>query len=162
MTIGLHAQKDELKNAEKAIKSGDFKGALTIIESLDSMEETMDEKYKAQYYFLKGEAYGTRNVKKAAEAYNKLTAFEKQIGKQKYTKEAEPKLNDLLSFISNFNKKRLKMCFYARLQSNLFRCVMRLVLYFLLLLQENSDVGGFVASVAFLNPVINDQATFPG
>ena len=100
MTIGLHAQKDELKNAEKAIKGGDFKGALTIIESLDSMEETMEEKYKAQYYFLKGEAYGTRDVKKAAEAYNKLTAYEKQIGKQKYSKEAEPKLNELLSFVS--------------------------------------------------------------
>lgn len=100
MTIGLHAQKDELKNAEKAIKGGDFKGALTIIESLDSMEETMEEKYKAQYYFLKGQAYGTRDVKKAAEAYNKLTAYEKQIGKQKYSKEAEPKLNELLSFVS--------------------------------------------------------------
>ncbi len=100
MTIGIFAQKDELKNAEKAIKGGDFKGALTIIESLDSMEETMEEKYKAQYYFLKGQAYGTRNVEKAAAAFNKLTAYEKQIGKQKYTKEAEPKLNELLSFVS--------------------------------------------------------------
>lgn len=100
MTIGIFAQKDELKNAEKAIKSGDFKGAIAIIESLDSMEETMEDKYKAQYYFLKGDAYGTRDVKKAAEAYNKLTAFEKQIGKPKYTKEAEPKLNALLTFIS--------------------------------------------------------------
>lgn len=100
MTIGIFAQKDELKNVEKAIKGGDFKGALAIIESLDSMEDTMDEKYKAQYYFLKGEAYGTRDVKKAAEAYNKLTAFEKQIGKQRYSKEAEPKLNSLLNFVS--------------------------------------------------------------
>ena len=100
MTIGIFAQKDELKNAEKAIKGGDFKGALTIIESLDSMEESMEEKYKAHYYFLKGQAYGTRNVEKAAAAFNKLTAYEKQIGKQKYTKEAEPKLNELLSFVS--------------------------------------------------------------
>lgn len=29
-----------------------------------------------------------------------MTAYEKQIGKQKYTKEAEPKLNELLSFVS--------------------------------------------------------------
>ncbi len=100
MTIGIFAQKDELKNAEKAIKGGDFKGALTIIESLDSMEETMEDKYKAQYYFLKGEAYGTRNVKKAAEAYNKLKDFEIKIGKQRYSKEAEPKLNELLMFVS--------------------------------------------------------------
>jgi len=100
MTIGLYAQKDELKNAEKAIKGGDFKTAQTIIESLDAMEETMDEKYKAQYYFLKGQTYGTRDVKKAAEAYNKLITYENQIGKKKYTKEAEPKLNDLLQFVS--------------------------------------------------------------
>ena len=31
MTIGIFAQKDELKNAEKAIKNEDFKGALTIL-----------------------------------------------------------------------------------------------------------------------------------
>ena len=100
MTIGIFAQKDELKNAEKAIKNEDFKGALTIIESLDTMEETMGDKYKAQYYFLKGEAYGTRDVKKAADAFNKLRDFEIKIGKQKYSKEAEPKLNELLSFVS--------------------------------------------------------------
>lgn len=100
ITIGLYAQKDELKNAEKAIKEGSFKTAQTIIESLDTMESTMEEKYKGQYYFLKGQAYGTRDVKKAAEAYNKLMAFEKKIGKQKYTKEAEPKLNDLLQVVS--------------------------------------------------------------
>jgi tetratricopeptide (TPR) repeat protein len=100
ITVGSYAQKDELRDAEKAIKNNDFKGAVAIIESLDSMEETMDEKYKAQYYFLKGQAYGTRNIKKAAEAYDKLTAYEKQIGKQKYSKEAEPKLNELLSFVS--------------------------------------------------------------
>lgn len=100
MTIGIFAQKDELKNAEKAIKGEDFKEAISILETLDSMEETMEEKYKAQYYFLKGQAYGTRNVEKAAAAFNKLTAYEKQIGKQKYTKEAEPKLNELLSFVS--------------------------------------------------------------
>ena len=114
MTIGTFAQKDELKDAEKAIKGGDFKGALAIIESLSSMEDTMDDKYKAQYYFLKGEAYGTRDVKKAAEAYNKLTAFEKQIGKQKYTKEAEPKLNNLLTFVSVEQSRSTFLTFYTK------------------------------------------------
>ncbi len=100
ITIGISAQKDELKNIEKALKGGDFTGATTIIESLNSMEETMEEKYKAQYYFLKGQAYGTRDVKKAAASYDKLIAFEKKIGKQNYSKEAQPKLNELLTFVS--------------------------------------------------------------
>lgn len=100
MTIGLHAQKDELKSAEKALKNSDFKTAQTIIESLDALEATMDSKYKAQFYYLKGQAYGTRDVKKAAEAYNKLFAYENEIGKQKYTKDAQPELNKLLEFVS--------------------------------------------------------------
>lgn len=100
MTIGLHAQKDELKSAGKALKNSDFKTAQTIIESLDALEATMDSKYKAQFYYLKGQAYGTRDVKKAAEAYNKLFAYENEIGKQKYTKDAQPELNKLLEFVS--------------------------------------------------------------
>lgn len=99
-SIGVYAQKNELKSAEKAIKNNDFQGAITIVESLNSMEESMDAKYKAQYYFLKGQAYGNRDVKKAAEAYNKLMTFEKQTGKPKYSKEARPKLNSLIEFVS--------------------------------------------------------------
>lgn len=100
LTMGLHAQKDEIKAVKKALKSNDFKTAQTVIESLESMESTMDAKYKAQYYYLRGQAYGKANIKKAAEAYEKLFAYEKQIGKQKYSKEAEPKLNELLKVVS--------------------------------------------------------------
>ena len=66
----------------------------------------MDAKYKAKYYFLKGSAYGKSNVEKAADAYNKLFAYEKETGKQKYTKVAQPKLNELIQFVS---KKQLSI-----------------------------------------------------
>jgi tetratricopeptide (TPR) repeat protein len=101
MTIGVFAQKDELKAAEKALKKDDFKTAREAILPLESMEETMDPKYKAQYYYVKGQAYGKFNAEKAAEAYNNLFAYEKEIGKSKYTKDAQPKLNDLIQFVSN-------------------------------------------------------------
>jgi tetratricopeptide (TPR) repeat protein len=101
ITLSTFAQKDELKAAGKALKKDDFKTAKEAILPLESMEETMDSKYKAEYYFIKGQAYGKSNVEKAAEAYNKLFAYEKEIGKDKYTKEAQPKLNDLIQYVSN-------------------------------------------------------------
>ncbi len=100
MTIGAFAQKNELKVAEKALNKNDFKTATAAILSLDGMEETMESKYKAKYYYLKGFAYGESNVLKAAEAYNKLFAFEQEMGKTKYTKLAQPKLDGLIKFVS--------------------------------------------------------------
>lgn len=92
-------QKNELKAAEKAIKKNDLKTAKQTIESID--ENSVEAKYKAKYFFLKGSAYGKSDVAKAAEAYNNLFEFEKQTGKQKYTKTAQPKLNELIQFVSN-------------------------------------------------------------
>jgi tetratricopeptide (TPR) repeat protein len=100
MTIGAFAQKNELKAVEKAIKKNDFETAKAAILPLESMEGTMDAKYIAKYYYLKGSAYGKSNVQKAADAYNKLFAVEKEAGKLKYSKLAQPKLNDLIKFVS--------------------------------------------------------------
>lgn len=101
LSIASFAQKNELKAAEKAIKKGQFKEAKAALVSLESLEDSMDAKYKAKYFFLKGSAYGKSNVKKAAEAYNNLFDYEKETGKQKYTKLAKPKLNELIQFVSN-------------------------------------------------------------
>ncbi|MHB0754131.1 tetratricopeptide repeat protein [Polaribacter sp. M15] len=99
MSIGMFGQKNEIKAAEKALKKNDFKTAKQTIESID--ESAVEDKYKAKYYFLKGAAYGKSNVEKAAAAYNKLFAYENEIGKQKYSKEARPKLNTLVQFVSD-------------------------------------------------------------
>ncbi|MBU3010097.1 tetratricopeptide repeat protein [Polaribacter vadi] len=100
MSIGMFAQKNELKAAEKAIKKNDFKTAKAAILPLESMEGSMDAKYEAKYYYLKGATYGKTNVEKAAEAYNKLFEVEKASGSSKYTKIATPKLNELILFVS--------------------------------------------------------------
>lgn len=100
LSIASFAQKDELKAAEKAIKKGEFKEAKAALAGLEATEDSMDSKYKAKYYFLKGSAFGSSNAEKAAAAYNKLIAYEKETGKQKYTKEAEPKLNELIQSVS--------------------------------------------------------------
>jgi tetratricopeptide (TPR) repeat protein len=100
ISLASFAQKDELKAAEKAIKKDLFKEAQAALLPLESIEATMDEKYIAKYYFLKGSAYGKMNVEKAAEAYNKLMEVEKVSGKSKYTDQATPKLNELVQFVS--------------------------------------------------------------
>jgi tetratricopeptide (TPR) repeat protein len=111
MTIGAFAQKNELKAVYKAIKKKDFTTAKATILTLESMEGTMDAKYKAKYYYLKGATYSNSNVQKAADAYNKLFEVEKEIGKTKYTKLAQPKLQTLIETVSKkalnaYNKEK--------------------------------------------------------
>lgn len=45
MTIGVSAQKNELKVAEKALKKNDIATARTAIQSIESMESSMEDKY---------------------------------------------------------------------------------------------------------------------
>lgn len=124
MTIGAYAQKQELKTAEKAIKKLDFKAAITVLKSLDAMEASMDKKYKAKFYYLKGQAYSKSDLKTAAESFNKLFAYEKEIGKSRYSKDAEPMLNTLKEDIRKnafalYEQKDLKnasKAFYLRYQ----------------------------------------------
>lgn len=101
MSVAMFAQKKELRDAEKALKSSDFTTAASNLQSIEGMLDSMDEKYKAQYYFLKAQTLAGKNeLQKAAEMYNTLFDYEKQIGKDKYTKEAEPMLNAIIQKVS--------------------------------------------------------------
>ncbi|MEE9407417.1 MAG: tetratricopeptide repeat protein [Polaribacter sp.] len=102
MTIGAYAQKSELKIVEKAVKKSQFAAALSAITSLESSVGSMDAKYKAKYYYLKGQTLaGSNNFEGASEAFNNLFAFEEEIGKQKYTKYAKPMLDGIIQKVSN-------------------------------------------------------------
>ena len=50
------AQKKELKSAEKAIKSNNFAEAKAALNLAEGLMSSMDEKTKAKYYYLKGQA----------------------------------------------------------------------------------------------------------
>jgi hypothetical protein len=94
-------QKKELKTAEKAIKNSEFAAALTAVTSVDGMLETMDSKYKSKYYFIKAQALaGENNYEAAATNFNNLFSYETEIGKQKYTKDAQPMLSALIQKVS--------------------------------------------------------------
>lgn len=101
MTVLAFGQKKQLRTAEKAIKKQKYTEALSVISSVDGMLAGMDEKYKAKYYFLKGQALaGKKDFEGAAEAYNTLFSYEKEIDRQRYTKDAQPLLNNLVQEVS--------------------------------------------------------------
>ncbi len=110
------AQKDELKAAEKALKNGDAPAAKAAVDKAEGLIENADaKKYKAKFYFLKAKTYydiakknpaGSKEAyQTAAKSFQDLIAYEKEAGKPRYTKEAEPMLNQLIGDVSNKSVK---------------------------------------------------------
>jgi len=107
VTIGMVAQKNELKSADKALKKGDLTLAKTAIDKCDNLMANADPKLKAKYYFLKGKTYAQIGKKQpsldknaydvASNALTKLLDFEKKLGKKIYSDDAAPVLNTLIA-----------------------------------------------------------------
>ncbi|WP_430409410.1 tetratricopeptide repeat protein [Kordia sp.] len=105
ITAFTFAQKKELRTAEKALKKGNTVEAKAAIASVESLIESADAKYKAQYYFLKGKTYfelakkgmdAENSFKTASENFRKLLAFEKEQNKFNYTKDTQPLLQEMI------------------------------------------------------------------
>jgi hypothetical protein len=89
ITISTFAQKNELKIAEKAIKSSDYTNAVTAVLEAESLFANMDNKTKAKFYFLKAQAfYGKKEFQIATDTFEELFNFENAIGKKKYSDQA--------------------------------------------------------------------------
>ncbi len=102
------AQKKELKVAEKAIKSSNFADAKSALQNAEALISAMDEKTKAKFYFLKGQALyanGSGNdsdITEVLNSFKKLIDIEEKSGKMIYT----TKVNDIKLTMSNaFIKK---------------------------------------------------------
>ena len=101
MSVVTFAQKKELRAAEKALSKSDYKTAMASLESVKGMLADMEEKYKSQYYFLNAQVLSGKNdLQGAAEAFNQLFDYEKQTGKKRYSKEAEPMLMSVIQKVS--------------------------------------------------------------
>ena len=116
MATFTFAQKKELKEAEKAIRSNNYSSAKSAIESAEAMMSSMDDKTKAKYYFLKGQAYyanGAGNDAEIAEAlksFKQLTDLEAKTGKKVYT----PKASELKVTMSNAFLERAQNAFNSK------------------------------------------------
>jgi len=126
--MSTFAQKDELKAVEKALKGGDAAAAKTAV---SQAEGKLEDKYKAKFHFLKAKTYydiAKKNPTESAAAYTTaaksfqdLIAYEKEIGKAKYTKEAEPMLNALTDDISNKGIKEYQDKNYTAAKKSMFQ-----------------------------------------
>ncbi|MGB2758568.1 tetratricopeptide repeat protein [Maribacter stanieri] len=102
------AQKNEIKSAEKALKSGDSASAQTAIEAASGTIAAADEKTQAQYYFTRGKIYSDLAKKgnndafeKAATSFKKVIEIEEATGKQKYSAETNQYMAGLTADLVN-------------------------------------------------------------
>ena len=97
ISVATFAQKDQIKAAEKALKGGNAQEAVTILQGAESLISSAADAEKAQYFFVKGNAYlelankkveEGKNLSLAAKSYQDLLAAEKASGKNKYSSQA--------------------------------------------------------------------------
>lgn len=122
ISVASFAQKDEVKSADKALKSGNAEEAKSILEKVEYMIGNSDDALKAQFYFVLGNSNfelakakkdETKNLLGAAKAYNQLAEVEKNSGKSKYTSQSQANLAEVKkiltdSAIADSNSQRYK------------------------------------------------------
>ncbi|WP_026729335.1 tetratricopeptide repeat protein [Flavobacterium denitrificans] len=110
ISVATFAQKDQIKNAEKALKGGDAQGAIAILKDAENLVTNAKDVEQAQYYFVKGNAYldlankkveESKNLSAAAESYKKLIEVEKASGKQKYSTQAAASITSIKGLLIN-------------------------------------------------------------
>ncbi|MCQ0112684.1 tetratricopeptide repeat protein [Zhouia amylolytica] len=128
ITAFSFAQKNELKDADKALKGGDVAGAKAAIEAASPLIANADDKYKAEFYFLKGKTYfdmaqkgmdATNSFKTSLESFNELIEFEKSY-KQKYTDEAKEVMAQMSGALVNSAVEDNKQNNYASAADKLY------------------------------------------
>ena len=96
------SQKKELKSAEKLIKSNNYTEAINILESLNNLIDSADDKTKAKFYYLSGLA-NYQNGESSFE--NKLSSIENFNNAKEVEKEGSKiysiKIDDLLTNLFN-------------------------------------------------------------
>lgn len=104
LSIATFAQKDQIKAAEKALKGGNAEEAITILQGAETASATAPDAEKAQFFFVKGNAFlalanknqdTDKNLTAAAKAYQDLLAVEKASGKAKFSAQATTSIIDI-------------------------------------------------------------------
>ncbi|MHB1147862.1 MAG: tetratricopeptide repeat protein [Lutibacter sp.] len=101
ISMTVFAQNDELKTAEKAVKSNDFTTAMSAINQAEGLIANADQKTKAKFYYLKGMALYQNgapqaDIDKIGAAFNQLINYENETKKPKYSAEIAVLLNKII------------------------------------------------------------------
>lgn len=108
LSVATFAQKKELRAAEKAVKNGEE--VLTILKGAEPLMAAASDEEKAQYFFLKGNAYmdlvdkkvdTDANMALAASTYKELIAAEKASKKVKYSAQAAASITKIKGLLIN-------------------------------------------------------------
>jgi tetratricopeptide (TPR) repeat protein len=104
ISVATFAQKDQIKAAEKALKGGNSQEAVNILVAAESASATAPDAEKAQFFFVKGNAYldlankkvdTDKNLSLAAKAYQDLISVEKASGKMKFSTQAAASVTEI-------------------------------------------------------------------
>ncbi|MBG6111872.1 tetratricopeptide (TPR) repeat protein [Flavobacterium sp. CG_23.5] len=104
ISVATFAQKDQIKAAEKALKGGNSQEAVNILQAAESASATAPDAEKAQFFFVKGNAYldlankkvdTDKNLSLAAKAYQDLISAEKASGKIKFSTQAAASVTEI-------------------------------------------------------------------
>lgn len=110
LSVTSFAQKNEIKAAEKALKSGDANEAITILTAAEYLTANAPDTEKAQFLFVKGNAYldlsnknvsADKNMILAAKAYQDLIEIEKASDKSKYSAQAATSIAEIKGKLIN-------------------------------------------------------------
>jgi tetratricopeptide (TPR) repeat protein len=110
ISMSTFAQKDQIKAAEKSLKGGNSQEAITILQSAESLIANAKDTEKAQFLFVKGNAYldlankkveEVQNLSLAAKTYNELVSLEKTSGKDKYSTQVQTSIGTIKDKLVN-------------------------------------------------------------
>lgn len=110
ISVSNFAQKNEIKAAEKALKSGNAVEARTLLQQAEPLLTAATDAEKAQFLFVKGNIAldlatknieTSKNLSEAAKAFQDLVAAEKATGKSKYTSQATTSISDIKNKLVN-------------------------------------------------------------
>lgn len=115
------AQKNELKDLEKVLKSGDITKAMTVLSAAESFTSSMDDKSKSKFYFLKAQIhYEKKEFQAAADAFEALFDLENEMGKQKYTSQATTIQNKMLQDVYQRASEQYSAKEYEKASDNFY------------------------------------------
>lgn len=109
-SVGIFAQKNELKTVEKSLKAGNSLEAQTILNTNKALFENATPIEKAQYYLLNGNAHldlakkntdVSKNLEIAANSFQNLIDIEKNEKKKKFSEQATASILEIRNLLIN-------------------------------------------------------------
>ncbi|PKB14997.1 tetratricopeptide repeat protein [Flavobacterium sp. 5] len=110
INVGMNAQKAQIKEAQTVFSSGKSQDALGILKKTEYLIVNANDEDKSDFYFLKGNALkdlasknvdAANNFSLASEAYQELIKSENEVGKYKFTLQANTALKEMKSKLVN-------------------------------------------------------------